>query len=167
MFSESQKLKFCWSAWKWMFSLLWHSDRVVYFKFMQWGTTVYTNVYCDTLTRLHKAFSRKTIGYFPWSLVLQHEKARRTQSFHWEIFCYLLFSPHHGPWDYYLLGQLNEADSAVMKKCDRLFVNGCECKNSVYTAMDFLQSWLDWKHDFFPFKDCIDKYKYFNGNNVE
>jgi hypothetical protein len=79
-----------------MASVFWDRRGVLMVEFMQQGTTIMSEVYCKTLTKLHRAsHSEKRCGMLTYSVVLLHDNAHpytatRTQPllrhFNWKLF---------------------------------------------------------------------------------
>jgi hypothetical protein len=57
--SESQKNSVCQCALKGMAPVTWDTKGIIHFEFVPRGTTHNVHAHCDTLRRMHEAFSRK------------------------------------------------------------------------------------------------------------
>jgi hypothetical protein len=78
-----------------MEAVFWDKKEVLMMQFMQQRTTVTSEVYCETLRKLHRAIQNKRHGMLTSGLVLLHDNAHphtaaRTQAllehFNWEWF---------------------------------------------------------------------------------
>jgi hypothetical protein len=72
--NKLKKFKQKLSARKLMATVLWDRKGVVMVEFMQQGTTM-SQVYCETLKKLHMAIQNKRRGMLTYSVVLLHDSA--------------------------------------------------------------------------------------------
>jgi hypothetical protein len=104
--------KFCLPARKLMATVFWDRKGVLQVKFIQQGTTIVSQLYCETLKKLHKAFQNERRGMLITDIVLLHDNARphtstaaRTrvllEHFNWELFVNLPYSFDLAPSDYH------------------------------------------------------------------
>jgi histone-lysine N-methyltransferase SETMAR len=82
-------------------------------EFMQQGTVITSEVYCERIKKLRSAIQNRGYGMLASSLVLLHDNehlhtstAAHTQAllehFNWELFDHPLYSPYLAPSDYHL-----------------------------------------------------------------
>jgi diphthamide synthase subunit DPH2 len=105
--NKPKKIKQILSARNLMATVFWDRKEVLMVEFMQQGTTIMSEVYCQTLKKkkkkMHKAIQNKRLGMLTSSVVLLHDNvyphiAARTQAlllehFNWELFDHLPLSP--------------------------------------------------------------------------
>jgi histone-lysine N-methyltransferase SETMAR len=104
------------SARKLMETVFWDRKGVLMVEFMQQGTTRTSQIYCETLTKLHRAgHTEQRRAMLTSGLVLLHDNvlphtAARTgtllESFNWELFDHPPYSPDLVLSDYYLFTYL-------------------------------------------------------------
>jgi transposase len=77
-------------------------------EFMQQGTTITSEVYCETLKKLRRAIQNKMCGMLTYGIMLLHDNARphtstaaRTRAllehFNWELFDHPPYNPDLAP----------------------------------------------------------------------
>jgi histone-lysine N-methyltransferase SETMAR len=110
--NKPRKFKQTLSARKLMATLFWDMKRVLLVDFLPQGTTITSEMYCETLKKLQRAIQNKRRGMLTSSVVLLHDNARphmaaRTRTlleqFNWELFDHPPYSPDLAPSDYHLL----------------------------------------------------------------
>jgi histone-lysine N-methyltransferase SETMAR len=86
----------------------WDRKGVLMVEFMQEGTTITPEVYCETLKKLRSAIQDTRHGMLTYDVVLLHDSARphtavRTRAllehFNWELFDHPPYSPDLSPSD--------------------------------------------------------------------
>ena len=96
---------------KLMATVFWDRKGVLLIEFMEPGTTITSETYCETLKKLRRAIQNKRRGMLTSGLVLLHDNARphtaaRTQAllqkFCWDLFDHPLYSPDLAPSDFHL-----------------------------------------------------------------
>ena len=84
-------------------------------EFMAPGTTIMSEVYCETLIKLQRSIQNKRQGMLSKGVVLLHDKERPHTTtctnaliklFGWEIFDYPPYSPDLSPSDYHLFSKM-------------------------------------------------------------
>jgi histone-lysine N-methyltransferase SETMAR len=97
---------------KLMGTVFWDTKGVLMVEFKQQGTTITSEVYCETLKNIRKAIQKKRRGILTYGAVPLHDNARpytaaRTrpllEDLNWELFDYTPCSPDLAPSDYHLL----------------------------------------------------------------
>jgi hypothetical protein len=100
------------SARKLMATTFWDRKGVLMMEFMQQGTTILSEGYCETLKKLSRAIQNKRHGMLTYGVVLLHDNhclhtVARTQAllehFSWELFDYPPCSPGLAPSNYHLV----------------------------------------------------------------
>jgi hypothetical protein len=113
--NRSRKFKRTLFARKLTGTLFWDRKRVLMVEFMQQGTTITSNAYCETLKNLRRAIQKKTRGMLTFGVVLLHDNERPhtaacaralLEHFSWELFDHHLCSPDLTPRDYHLFTYL-------------------------------------------------------------
>lgn len=108
---KPKKFKQTQSQRKIMATVFWDQKGVLLVDFMEPGTTITSQVYCETLSKLRRAIQNQRRGMLRSGIVLLHDNARphtaaRTietiQKFRWEIFHHPPYSPDLAPSDYHL-----------------------------------------------------------------
>jgi histone-lysine N-methyltransferase SETMAR len=103
------------SSRKIMCTVFWDRKGVLLVDFMPPGTTINSDVYCETLKKLRRAIQNKRRGMLSRGIVLIHDNARphtatATQelltTFKWEQFDHPPYSPDLAPSDYHLFQHL-------------------------------------------------------------
>lgn len=96
---------------KLMVTVFWDKDGVLLVDFMERGTTITADVYCETLKKLRRAIQNKRRGKLSSGIILLHDNARphtaaktneKIQDFRWELFDHPPYSPDLAPSDYFL-----------------------------------------------------------------
>jgi histone-lysine N-methyltransferase SETMAR len=91
-----------------MATVFWDRKEVLMVECLQQETTITSQVYCETLTRLHKAIQNKRRGMLRSGVLLLHENAlphttARTRAlldhFNWELFDHPSYTPDLAPSD--------------------------------------------------------------------
>jgi histone-lysine N-methyltransferase SETMAR len=109
--NKPENFKQTFSARKLMVTDFRDRKRVMVVEFMQQRTTVTTEVYCETLKKLHMAIQNKRRGMLTSGLVLIHDNERPHTAagtralrdhFNLESFGHPLYSPDLAPSDYHL-----------------------------------------------------------------
>jgi hypothetical protein len=96
-----------------MASVFWDRKGVLMVEFMQQGTKITSEVYCETVKKLRRAIQNQSHGMpiygvflmLPYGSALPHTAARtRTlpEHFNWELFGRLPYSPDLYPSDYHV-----------------------------------------------------------------
>lgn len=94
-----------------MASVFWDRHGVLLVDFMQRGTTINAEAYCQTLRKLRRAIQNKRRGMLTKGIVLLHDNARPhtagqtrdlLDSFGWEVLDHPPYSPDLAPSDYHL-----------------------------------------------------------------
>jgi histone-lysine N-methyltransferase SETMAR len=109
--NKPRKLKQTLSARKLMATVFWDTKGVLMVDFMLQGTTITSEVYCETLKKLRRAIQNKRRRMLSSCVVLLHDNVRlhtagRTRTlleqFKWELFDHPPYSPDLAPSDYHL-----------------------------------------------------------------
>jgi histone-lysine N-methyltransferase SETMAR len=97
------------SARKLMTTVFWDGNEALMVDFMQQGTTITSEVYCETLKKLRRVIKNKSHRMLTSGIVLLNNNARtsaRTEAllehFNWESFDHPPYSPDLGPSNYHL-----------------------------------------------------------------
>jgi hypothetical protein len=78
-----------------METVFWDRKKVLMVEFMQQGTTITSEVYCETLKKLHRAIQNKRRGIMTSGIVLLHDNVHLytatciralLEHFNWELF---------------------------------------------------------------------------------
>jgi transposase len=100
-----------------MATVFWDRSGVLLVDFMQRGTTINAERYCETLTKLRRAIQNRRRGMLSAGVVFLHgnarpHTARRTltelQKFNWEVFDHPPYSPDLAPSDYHLFTNMKK-----------------------------------------------------------
>ena len=100
---------------KLMTSIFWDRKGVLLIDYMKPGTTINSDRYRETLTKLRKAIKTKRVGLLTASVVLLHENARPHSAgetcdlitkFGWDCLPHPPYSPNLAPSDYHLFPAL-------------------------------------------------------------
>jgi transposase len=98
-----------------MATVFWDRKGVLMVEFMQQGTTLTSEVYCETLKKLHRAIRNKRCGMLTSGVVLLHQNAgphtvactrALLEHFNWELFDLPPYGPDFAPSDYHLFTYL-------------------------------------------------------------
>ena len=98
-----------------MAAVFWDRKGILLKEFMAPGTTITSQVYCETLHKLQRSIQNKWRGMLSKGVVLLHDNARphtaaRTNAlmklFNWEIFDHPPYSPDLAPSDYHLFSKM-------------------------------------------------------------
>lgn len=109
--TKPKKARQDFSARKLMATVFWDAKGVLLVEFMERGTTINQDVYCETLKTLRRAIQNKRRGMLTSGIVFLHDNARphsarRTtallESFKWDVFNHPPYSPDLAPSDYHL-----------------------------------------------------------------
>lgn len=112
--SSPQKPKKCMqtmSARKIMATVFWDRKGVILVDFLERGTTINSQRYCQTLQKLRRAIQNKRRGMLSSKILLIHDNARPhtanvtrevLESFKWELFPHPPYSPDLAPSDFHL-----------------------------------------------------------------
>jgi histone-lysine N-methyltransferase SETMAR len=94
-----------------MATVFWERRGVLLVDFMERGTTINAERYCETLTKLRRAIQNRRCGMLSAGVVFLHDNARphtarRTltelQKFNWQVLDHPPYSPDLAPSDYHL-----------------------------------------------------------------
>ena len=94
---------------KLMATLFWDRKGVLLIEFMEPGTTITSETYCETLKKLRRAIENKRRGMLTSGVVLLHDNVRPhtaaraqalLQKFHWDMFDHPPYSPDLAPSDF-------------------------------------------------------------------
>jgi len=116
--SAPKKAKIQYSAGKVMATVFWDNEGVLLIDFLESGTTINADRYCEVLNKLKSAIKRKRPGKLSRKVLLFHDNARphsakKTQTllekFKWEIFDHPPYSPDLAPSDFFLFPKLKES----------------------------------------------------------
>lgn len=132
--TKPTKARQTFSARKVMATVFWDAKGVLLVDFMERGTTINSEVYCETLKRLRRAIQNKRRGMLTSGVVLLHDNARPhtarktgelLERFNWDIFSHPPYSPDLAPSDFHLF--------PCMKRwlASQRFENDDELKNAV------------------------------------
>jgi transposase len=100
---------------KMMASVFWGRKGILLTEFMAPGTTITSEVYCETLNKLRRSIQKKRLGMLTKGVVLLHDNARphaaaRTtvliKVFNWEIFDHPPYSSDLAPSDYHIFTKM-------------------------------------------------------------
>jgi transposase len=105
------------SARKLMATVFWDRKGVMMVEFVQQGTTITPEVYCETIRKLLRAIQRKRCGMLTYGVVFLHDNARPhirisactralLKHFNWELFDHPPCSPDLAPSYYHLFTYL-------------------------------------------------------------
>jgi hypothetical protein len=115
--NKPKKFKQTSSARKLMATLSCEGKGVLMVEFMQQGTTLTSEAYCETLRKMHRAGKNKKRGMLTYHVALLHDNARphtaaRTPAllrhFNWELFDHPPYNPDLAPSDYHLFTCLKD-----------------------------------------------------------
>ena len=115
--SPNNSKKFKQTLWnkKMMASIFWDRQRILLTEFMAPGTTITSEVYCETLNKLRRSIQNKRRGMLTEGVVLLHDNARPHTAasanaliklFNWKIFDHPPYSPDLAPSDYHLFTKM-------------------------------------------------------------
>jgi histone-lysine N-methyltransferase SETMAR len=99
-----------------MTAVLWERNGVLMVEFMQQGTTIISEVYCETINKLRRGIQNKRRGMLTCSIVFFHDNERLhtasriwvlIKTFNWELFDRPSYSPDVAPSNYHLFTYLN------------------------------------------------------------
>uniref|UniRef100_A0A1B6H603 Mos1 transposase HTH domain-containing protein n=1 Tax=Homalodisca liturata TaxID=320908 RepID=A0A1B6H603_9HEMI len=137
--SKPKKFKQTLTKRKTMATVFWDQKGVLLVEFMQQGTTITKESYCETLHRLRRAIQNKRRGMLSSGVVLIHDNARPhsanvtkqlLQKFKWEVFDHPPYSPDLAPSDYHLfremkawLGGRRFADNEELQATVRVYLS--------------------------------------------
>jgi len=105
------------SSRKMMATIFWDEKSVLLVDFMERGTTITADVYCEMLTKLRRAIQNRRRGKLSSGIVLLHDNARphtaartkeKIRDFGWELFDHPPYSPDLAPSDYFLFLHLKQ-----------------------------------------------------------
>jgi histone-lysine N-methyltransferase SETMAR len=132
--------------------------RVLMVEFMQLGTTVTSEVYCETLKELSRTIQKRRHGMLTSGVVLFRENRRphtaaRTRAllghFSWELFDRPSYSPGLAPSDYHLFTYLENWLRSQSFNNDEELLEGAKTRPSLQEA-NFLDTGR--KKNFLPVK---------------
>lgn len=115
--NKPTKFKQTFNNHKIMATVFWDHKGVLLLEFMQPGTTINAESYCETLRRLRRAIQNKRRGLLTSGVVLLHDNARPhsarvTQEllgqFHWDVFSHPPYSPDLAPSDFHLFPHMKQ-----------------------------------------------------------
>jgi histone-lysine N-methyltransferase SETMAR len=98
-----------------MATVFWDRKGVLMVEFMQQGTTIMSEVYCEMLKKLHRAIQNKRRGMLTSGVVFLHDSAHLytagrsralLEPFNWELFDHPPYSPDLALSDYHLFTYL-------------------------------------------------------------
>jgi histone-lysine N-methyltransferase SETMAR len=113
--NNPKKFKQTLSNKKMMATVFWDCKGMLLTEFMAPGTTITSEVYCDTLHNLRRSIKNKRREMLTKGVVLLHDNARphtaaRTTAlikrFNWESFDHPPYSPDLAPSDYHLFSKM-------------------------------------------------------------
>lgn len=105
------------SSRKMMATVFWDEKGVILVDFMERGSTITADVYCETLTKMKRAIQNRRRGKLSSGVILLHDNARphtaaltkkKIQDFRWELFDHPPYSPDLAPSDYFLFLHLKK-----------------------------------------------------------
>lgn len=103
------------SAGKVMATVFWDSKGILLIDYLERGTTINADRYCDVLKKLKNAIRRKRPGLLRKKVFLLHDNARPHSArktldllhqFDWDVFSHPPYSPDLAPSDFFLFPQL-------------------------------------------------------------
>lgn len=113
--NKPKKFKQSYSDKKLMATVFWDRKGMLLTEFMEPGTTITSQTYCETLKKLRRAIQNKRRGMLTSGVVLIHDNARphtaaRTrgllEEFRWELFEHPPYSPDLAPCDFHLFTKM-------------------------------------------------------------
>jgi histone-lysine N-methyltransferase SETMAR len=113
--NKPRKFKYSLANRKLMATVFWDGKGVLLIEFMEPGTTITTEIYCETLKKLRRTIENKRRGMLTSSVVLLHDNARphtaaRTkallQKFRRDLFDQPPYSPDLAPSDFLLFSRM-------------------------------------------------------------
>jgi len=113
--NKPKKFKQTLSNRKMMATVFWDRKGILLTEFMAPGTTITSEVYCETLHKLRRSIQNKRRGMLSKGVVLLHDNARphtaaRTNAliklFNWQIFDHPPYSADLAPSDYHLFSKM-------------------------------------------------------------
>lgn len=114
---KPKKARQTFSTRKVMTTVFWDAEGVLLVEFMERGTTITSDVYCETLKKLKRAIQNKRRGKLSCGVVLFHDNARphsarKTQEilkqFKWDVFDHPPYSPDLAPSDFHLFTRMKK-----------------------------------------------------------
>ena len=166
---KPRKFKQTQSAGKVMATVFWDRNGVLLVDFMETGTTINAERYCETLRKLRRAIQNRRRGMLSKGVSILHDNARphaarqtvaQLQQFGWNIITHPPYSPDLAPSDYHLFPKLKEHLSG------KRFNNDDEVKAEVRSFLNSMEvNWYDMGIQKLPLRlqKCIDR----NGDYVE
>lgn len=139
--SKPKKFKQTLTKRKTMATVFWDQKGVLLVDFMEQGTTINKETYCETLRRLRRAIQNKRRGMLSSGVILIHDNARPhsanvtkqlLQQFKWEVFDHPPYSPDLAPSDYHLFREMKAWLGG------QRFANNDELQNAVTTYLGSL-----------------------------
>lgn len=109
--NKPKKARQDFSSRKLMATVFWDAKGVLLVEFMERGTTINKDVYCETLKNLRRAIQNKRRGMLTSGIVFLHDNARPHSAqvtqvllgqFQWDVFKHPPYSPDLAPSDYHL-----------------------------------------------------------------
>lgn len=156
LFRESKKLEVCQTAEEIMASVFWDAKAVIHVEDTPRDKTVGANVHCDTLRRLREAVRRKISGRLWRGAILRATVQPRTADVRHKSCCCRRLAGNF--WTVHSIAQTLLRQTSICsclrrntwgvanftrtKKWKLLFLSGCECKKTISTAIEFLNSCL-------------------------
>lgn len=113
-----KKFKTVPSAGKVMCTVFWNAKGVILQEYLEPGTTITAERYCQTLHNLRKAIKNKRPGLLSKGVLLFHDNARPHSAkvttdlltaFKWDVFSHPAYSPDLAPSDFFLFPMLKTA----------------------------------------------------------
>jgi histone-lysine N-methyltransferase SETMAR len=111
--NKPKKFKQTLSNLKMMATVFWDRKGILSTEFMAPGTTITSEVYCETLNKLQRLIQNKRRGMLTKGVILLHDNARPhtltkalLRQFNWEILEHPPYSPDLAPSDYHLLTKM-------------------------------------------------------------
>jgi len=120
-----------------MATVFWDHKGILLTEFMVPGTTITSEVCCETLNNLRRSIQNKQCGMLTKGIILLHDNARpRTTThasallklFNWEIFDHPTYSPDLAPSDYRLF--------------TKMVMLATQCFHTNEELMDGVNNWL-------------------------
>jgi glycine cleavage system protein P-like pyridoxal-binding family len=94
-----------------MATVFWDRKGVLLIEFTEPGTTITSEMYCETLKKLHRAIQNKRRGMLTSGVVLLHDNTHPhtaacthalLQQFRWDLFDHPPYSPDLAPSDFHV-----------------------------------------------------------------
>jgi len=123
-----------------MATVFWDRKGVLLIEFMEPGTTITSETYCETLKKLHRAIENERRGMLMSGVVLLHGNARPhtatctqalLQKFCWDLFDHPPYSPDLAPSDFHLFSRMKV-----------WLGTQCLCVKTNEELMDGVKDWL-------------------------